>query len=251
MSQLLYYLLIKPLSLLPLSVLHGLSTGLYWLIYRAVGYRKSVVRGNLERSFPEKTPAEIAAIMDDFYRRFCDIVVETIRLFSMSEEELRRRCPVENPEVWNQIAEQGKGFIVFAGHTNNWEFGAQSFQLFLPESYRSVGFYAPLKNDFLNRKMQESRGKFGMWLVSRREVKPFVAEHHREHLAYFLGADQAPKAHGKTFWMTFLHQETPIAFGPEKFAKEFDLPVVYAEVKRYRRGYYGAMLHVTTLDPAS
>jgi KDO2-lipid IV(A) lauroyltransferase len=88
MSRILYYLILLPLSRLPLSALYKLSDFLYLVLYRGLGYRKKVVYGNLQNSFPEKTAAEIKAIADEFYHFLFDLMVETIRLFSMPESEL-------------------------------------------------------------------------------------------------------------------------------------------------------------------
>ena len=47
MSQLIYYLIIKPLSLLPLPVLYQLSNVIYWILYKLIGYRTKVVFTNI------------------------------------------------------------------------------------------------------------------------------------------------------------------------------------------------------------
>lgn len=250
MSWLLYYLFLKPLSLLPLPALYVLSDGLYLLLYRAAGYRKAVVRDNLERSFPEKSAAEIKSIMDEFYRYFCDLLVESVKLFSLGEAELRRRCPVENTEVWEPLLAAKRPFIIFAAHFNNWEFGAQSFQIHLPDDHPSVGIYAPLKNPFFERKMLQTRSRFGMILVSKKRIKEYTEAHVGKPFTYLMAGDQSPNPRGKSYWTTFLNQDTLIPFGTEKYAKALDMPVIYGHVKRYRRGYFGIELFEVTMNPA-
>ena len=75
MSRILYYLVLLPLSKLPLAVLYRLSDFMYLVLYRSLGYRTKVVFGNLRNSFPEKTEGEIKKIADEFYRFFCDQLV--------------------------------------------------------------------------------------------------------------------------------------------------------------------------------
>ena len=57
--QLVVYLLVYPLlwlvSRLPFRALYFLSDGIYILLYHVIGYRKKVVRNNLELVFPEKS----------------------------------------------------------------------------------------------------------------------------------------------------------------------------------------------------
>ena len=72
---------VRLLSKLPFPVLHRISDGLYFLLYRMVGYRKRVVRENLLRAFPEKPLSEILSIEKAFFRNFTDILIETIKGF--------------------------------------------------------------------------------------------------------------------------------------------------------------------------
>ena len=58
------------------------------LLYYVIGYRKDVVKSNLAIAFPEKSEAEKTLIMKDFYKGFVDTFIETIKLFSISGEEL-------------------------------------------------------------------------------------------------------------------------------------------------------------------
>ena len=46
--------LLHSMALLPLRVLYVLSDFIYVLVYRIVGYRRKIVRRNLEESFPAK-----------------------------------------------------------------------------------------------------------------------------------------------------------------------------------------------------
>ena len=81
----------KALSRLPFGVLYALSDMCFPLVYYIGRYRRGVVRTNLENSFPEKTAAERKSIERDFYRRFCDYAVETVKLISIDEADIRRR----------------------------------------------------------------------------------------------------------------------------------------------------------------
>ena len=79
------------LSLLPLRVLYFFSDLLYIPLYYGVRYRRNIVRKNLVGSFPEKSQEEIIRIEKKFYHFFCDYMVETIKLFSMSKKQIMRR----------------------------------------------------------------------------------------------------------------------------------------------------------------
>ena len=55
MHQLLYYIIIIPLSLLPHFVLYKISDLLCVVMKDILKYRKDIILGNIKRSFPEKT----------------------------------------------------------------------------------------------------------------------------------------------------------------------------------------------------
>ena len=94
MMKLLYWLsygTLYLLSLLPLRVHYIISDFIYLVVYHLVGYRVKLVRKNLADSFPEKSETELRRIERDFYRWFCDYLVETVKLLTISEKELKRR----------------------------------------------------------------------------------------------------------------------------------------------------------------
>src|SRR4051812_32891245 len=111
LSRLLYYIVLKPLSFLPLNFLYILSDFLYFVLYKTFRYRNEVVRTNLLNSFPEKSIKEIRNIEQKFYSHFCDLVIESIKLFSISRKELARRNKIVNAELLDQFYHKGKSMI--------------------------------------------------------------------------------------------------------------------------------------------
>lgn len=247
MSRILYYLLVKPLSLLPLPVLYRLSDLLYVVLYYIAGFRKKVAWTNLRNSFPDKSPAELKRIMRRYYRHMCDLLAESIRMFSMSKEEAIRRCPLINPELLQAHYDAGKSVILVAGHYNNWELAAMAFDVQAPHT--TVGVYTPLTDPFFEKKVQESRGKYGMVLLPKQQTATFFEEQKEALNLYLMGADQSPTYAKKVYWMTFLGQETAVAFGTEKYAKQYDYPVVFGHIRKLRRGYYEMWFENVETEP--
>ncbi|HRJ16652.1 MAG TPA: lysophospholipid acyltransferase family protein, partial [Saprospiraceae bacterium] len=234
MSRVLFYTIVKPLSRLPLPLLYLFSDLMYVIVYRMVGFRKKVVWNNLCNAFPDQSPAELKAVMRAFYSHFCDLIVESIRMFSMTEEEARRRCIFRNPEMLKAHYQAGKGIVLVTGHYNSWEMAVMIMDMCIP--HQTVGIYAPLSNSFFEKKINESRGKYGMVLVSKNDIQEYIDQHQTQRNLYVLAADQSPTYAKKVYWTNFLHQETAVAFGPEKFAKKYDMPVVYCHIYKLRRG---------------
>ena len=120
-NYLLYYLIIRPLSLLPAFLLYRLSDLLFFIFYYLVGYRKRVVYQNLRNSFPAKSEKEILKIRRAFFRHFCDLLVESLMIFNISEKQASARMKFINPELLDKPFNEGKTVIIAGGHYNNWE----------------------------------------------------------------------------------------------------------------------------------
>ena len=76
-------------SRLPLSILYILSDIIYIVFYRLMKYRIKIVRENLLNSFPDKSELERALIEKKYYKYLCDLLVESIKGFTISEKELK------------------------------------------------------------------------------------------------------------------------------------------------------------------
>jgi KDO2-lipid IV(A) lauroyltransferase len=235
MSALLYYLVLKPLSLLPFWVLYRISDFLYLILYKILGYRVKVVTTNLKNSFPEKSSEEIADIRNKFYHHLCDIIVESIKLFSISEKEVKKRIRFVNPEVTNAYFEKGQSLMIVGGHCNNWEYSVTGG---LYVSHEMVAIYSPLSNNFFEKKMNESRSRFGIRLLKTKDAKTFFETGPETPSMMIFGSDQSPSSSSKAYWTRFLNQDTAVSYGLEKYAKQLNYPVIFTEISKVKRGYY-------------
>lgn len=234
--RLFYYLILLPLSSLPFGVLYGFSNVLYVLMYTLSGYRKKVVRTNIQNSFPELSTAQHRKIERQFYRHFCDLVVESIKTFTISKEELQKRFRHRNQELFQKYFDEGRHVTLVGGHTGNWEMFAVSFALHVP--HQTMAIYTPLANRFMNSKMQISRSRFGLVMDNYTSIKQQVAKPTSKPIAVIFGADQSPNLKQQPYWMEFLNQETGVQFGLEKFAVTYNAPVIYGYIHRLKRGHY-------------
>jgi len=232
-----YFLFIRPISWLPFPVLYFLSDGLYLLGYYLIRLRRNIIIQNLTNSFPDKDQKEIEQLAKKFYRHFWDLIVEGVKLFSLSEKEVIKRCRHVNPEFLNQFYDKGQPVIIIIGHYNNWEMWGQACQ---PQmKHQAVAIYAPLSNKFYDKKFAQTRGRNGMVLISKNWVKRYIVRNKDQRHAVIFVADQAPGPNTKiVYWMNFLNQDTPVMIGPERFAKEYNYPVIFGVINKEKRGYY-------------
>jgi Kdo2-lipid IVA lauroyltransferase/acyltransferase len=250
MTQVLYYLIIKPLSLLPLQALYLLSDFLYLIIYYLIPYRKKLVVKNLKNAFPEKKPKEINTLTKKFYKHFCDLIVESLRVFSISKQEAIERCKLTNPELLEDLYRKNKSVIIICGHYNNWEMAAVAFNDQVP--HQTVGIYTPLSNAFFNQKFLKSRGRFGVKLIVARDVKNYFSQNTNQLTATAFGSDQSPSRNKTNFyWTKFLNQDTAVLFGAEKYAVEYNYPAVFMKINKIKRGYYEFSFQLVEENPAT
>jgi Kdo2-lipid IVA lauroyltransferase/acyltransferase len=231
----LIYGLLYLVSLLPFRILYLLSDLLYGLTYYIIGYRKAVVFNNLEIAFPDKSKEERGLIAKRFYRNLVDDIVETIKLLSISERELKKRCS-SNFEVINAIAAKGKNIQLQPGHQFNVEF----FNLLYSKELKNLKFifmYMPFSDKAFDRVFNKLRTRFGSILVSATNFKNERSKLNGQY-AITLGADQNPGNLHTAFWMNFFNKAVPFIPGPARQAVKNNSAIVLVEFVRVKRGYY-------------
>lgn len=243
----LYYLIIIPFSWLPLAVTYRIADLLYVVFFHITGYRKKVVYDNMKRSFPEKSEAEIQKLMKAFYSHFTDLFVESLHLFSISEREAKERFVFKNPEIFHKHFSEGRNVILAGGHYNNWEMFAVTVAAAM--KHKTIALYKPLSSMFFDKKMRETRGKYGLNLVSTKKVKELFTEMIKEPSMVIFATDQSPRNPNKAHWTTFLNQDTAVLFGTEKYAIEYDCPVYYGRILKVSRGHYVIDFKLVTEHP--
>lgn len=235
-------------SLLSFRVLFGISDVLYLLIYYVFKYRLKVVRSNIEGSFPEKSKVENIKIEKRFYRHFCDLLVESIKLFNISEASLKKRLVSENPELLNAFFDEGKSVIAVCGHHNNWEFVGVGMPFLSKLSPQ--GIYKKLTNKVLDQALLKSRNKYGTNAVEMREAASMFQNLSKPSFMVFI-SDQSPSNVKNVVWVNFLNRETAVMVGAERFAVKYNIPVVFMELIKVKRGFYRAHFTTLTSEPKS
>lgn len=230
-------------SVLPFSVIYCIADFISWLLYRVIRYRRKVVETQLKTSFPNLSDREIQDITKKSYVNLGDIIVESIKGFSMSEDVYKKRYRFLNAESANQHTANGQGVILAASHYNNWEWGAISIPLWF--SYPALGFYKPLSNTYLEAYAKKSRGRFNFILVPIGQTSEYIEKFKDKAPTLIFVSDQSTWSK-HAHWVNFLGQETACPHGIEKYSKMLHIPVYYLHFERVRRGYYEIRLELLT-----
>ncbi len=236
------------LSLLPLRLLYFFSDIAFLLLHDVFGYRKDIVRDNLLQAFPEKTEAERKKIARQFYRNFTDNFFEILKLLSASQAFLRRHFVIDNQDVFEKYYREGRKCQLLLGHTFNWEMANLVVPLY--SQYTFLTAYMPLESKLFDRLQKNLRSRTGAIMLPAtsltRSILPF---RHRPYLLALV-ADQSPGNPQKAYWLNFFGRPTPMIPGPEKGARAGNIPVVFGEIHKSKRGYYRATLELGAENPA-
>lgn len=240
---------LKILARLPLGILYILSDLFFVIIYYTVGYRRNVVIKNLSNAFPDKDVTEIKQIARKFFRHFCDLTLETIKLSTIKETELKQRMKIENAEVIDQFTKKGRSVTVLAMHYANWEWAT-----FIASALNSKTFavYKPLHNLRFDRYMNKNRSRFGADLVKNSQILRRVINADKENkpVVIWLAGDQTPPPFHDT-WFLFFKQEAIFYLGPALIARRFNTPVVFQFIEKISRGNYRSRFELLVENPAA
>ncbi|MEO8069131.1 MAG: lysophospholipid acyltransferase family protein [Flavobacteriales bacterium] len=250
MSAIGYYLALPFLygiSLLPFPLLYLLSDFTFFLVYRVFGYRKEVVMTNLRNSFPEKSEAELHAIMKRFYVWFCDLTLETLKTLTIAPEAVKERVSFPDAHVFKRFAEKKQSVIIVMGHYGNWELAGARFAV-EPGLHRLIVIYHPLQNPYFEKLIVHMRTRLGNRLYAMAETFKGMVRDRAQLTATAFIADQTP-APESAYWTTFLNQHTPVFTGTGKIATKLGYPVIYLSIRQPRRGRYEMCAEVLVQEP--
>jgi Kdo2-lipid IVA lauroyltransferase/acyltransferase len=215
----------------------------YFILYYLIRYRRKIVFENISSSFPQ---LDATLLTKKYYRNLAGLIVETIKFSMVPVKNITKQVHIVNPELIDQLMAEGKGFIVLMGHFSNWEYAGAALSLYTRHHMAAV--YKPLKNKFFNRLLVDSRKRFGSDLFPINDFRKFV-HYKKKGMGIIVIADQSPTKKQPHIWIDFLSKKTAFHYGPEKFAKKLDMPVIYGQIEKDNKISYKLTLHVITYNP--
>ena len=252
--QYLLYLILYPIlwiiSILPFRLLYLFSDFVYLLVYHIIRYRRVTVKENLALAFPNLPEKERLIIEKKSYHHLCDMYLETIKTMSISKKEINKRYVFTNLDTYLEIEKKGKSIALMCAHYSSYEW-AVSMNHHI--TFKGYGIYKKISNPYFDKLIKHIRSKFKAYLISTKETKSTIEENSRNGILGIYGfiSDQTPRKSDNMYWYSFLGIETPIHFGAEKLAKQYDMNVVFLKGKKIKRGYYEATLELLSDDAKS
>ncbi len=209
-----------------------------------IWYRRKLVWRNLSEAFPEKSPEEINVISIQFYRNFCDQVLETIKLLKATPEEISARFEVDTT-VYDQLFAESKNVLQATSHQFNWEWG--NWILNHHTSFHIRIIYMMQKNKTIERIVNDYRLRYGTELVPANDFNALMTDSEQPTMTVFL-ADQNPSNRRRAIWLNFFSREIAFHRGLEILARRKGHAVVFDEMVRVKRGHYRSVSKLAFAD---
>ena len=217
------------IGLLPLRVVFGFGNALGFCAWLFLGKYRRLGFHNIDIAFgDEKSPREKRSLVRRHFQRLGANVLSSLKLASMSSDEVRAHVKVENVDAAHRVLRGGPPLVMILSHIGNWELQAQMLPAALDYIPAST-IYQPLKNRYIDKHVRELRGRPGVELFDRNEGFHKTIEHLRAGGGVGILSDQHAGDQG--LWVPF--------FG--KLASTTSLPALLA--KRTRAAVFGTAIY--------
>lgn len=228
-------------SKLPYRALYVISDIANLVLYHIVRYRRDIVRRNITSAFPEKSLEECISIERGFYKWFCDYFVETVKLMSVSRQELLSRIEFRGIDKIEECFDRGQTCAGILGHYGNWELLSATGLVIKKHPEAVIGLiYHPLRSQLFDHLFINMRQSMGGVCVPKKDILRYLVSFRSQNLMNLFGyiADQAPRYRNIHLWLPFLNHDTPVFTGAERIMRKMNNAVFYIDVERPERGKY-------------
>lgn len=239
-------------SKLPYRALYVISDIANLVLYHIVRYRRDIVRRNITSAFPEKSLEECISIERGFYKWFCDYFVETVKLMSVSRQELLSRIEFRGIDKIEECFDRGQTCAGILGHYGNWELLSATGLVIKKHPEAVIGLiYHPLRSQLFDRLFINMRQSMGGVCVPKKDILRYLVSFRSQNLMNLFGyiADQAPRYRNIHLWLPFLNHDTPVFTGAERIMRKMNNAVFYIDVERPERGKYFYTFKLMTDKP--
>ena len=238
---------IQLFSLLSMKNLHRLSNFLCWFFNRGIGYRKKIIIQNLKITFPDKPSGWINTIKNKFYLNFTDLLLESVKGFTLPKETLTKRYQFPNADIFDPYFKRKESVLLIGSHYANWEWGVLSVAQWL--KHKVIGVYKPIKNPLIDQYINNARQQWGLHLTSMNQTGRAMVLNRNEPCAYVFIADQSPSDVHNAHWIPFFGKETAFLHGVDRIARRTGYPVFIFNINRKKRGYYEVVFELLCSNP--
>jgi KDO2-lipid IV(A) lauroyltransferase len=194
----------------------------------------------------------VKEILKGFYHHFAELILEIIKLQTITEKELFRRVTVSGEDILTKLADQKKGVVIVMSHSGNWEWISQRV-CFAGRCFDYTGVIAKeVSNPYFDKYFTTIRLRLQKGFA---EIIPFTqtarylaSVRHKASMLITI-ADQTPHKDQIQYRTRFLNQDSGVFLGPERIAKSSNFAVVFCHVSKTGRGFYHINFELITDEP--
>lgn len=157
----------------------------------AVPRLRRTARRNLELAYPDQTPAEREAIVDEVFRSIARLLYAFARFPQITRENVSDWIRYEGLENYLEAKKAGRGILIATAHFGNWELSAFAHALMTEPMHVMI---RPLDNPSVDRLVEERRQLSGNQLISKREAARTVLRALQSNQAVGILIDQNTSA---------------------------------------------------------
>jgi KDO2-lipid IV(A) lauroyltransferase len=180
------------LAALPSAASRATARALGRWVLAALPRRGRILRSNLAAAFPEASAGEIEALARASAESLGVAFAEFLEVAGLSEEQIRKRIPVEGEEHLHAARGLGRGVFLLSAHLGGWELGAIRAGM-LGEPISPV--VRPLDNPLLESELARRRTRFGNRPIAKRDAARDVlrALRRKETVAILIDQNVLPR----------------------------------------------------------
>jgi len=235
-------------SILPFPLLYLKSDAIAFFFQHILKYRRKVIDTNLNIAFPNRSKKERDALVKGIYKNLSDIMVESLKGFTMKPENIQKRYTIEKPAFIDSWYNENKNLILVCGHIGNWEWATYTFPLYY--QYKIIGLVNRIKNKYIDRYSYGKRSSTGSGVIRLHDSRDPIFNSKKPVMLVYV-ADQNTTDTKNAIIADFFGVETHCLHGAEKMAKRNNWPVIHLRSRRIKRGHYVLCPEIITENPSA
>lgn len=179
-------------SWLPLALIDVFAEALAALAYRKNKKRVHYASVNLSLCFPDKTPAQIAAMVRRHFSYQMKSVMHYGLVWWAPKWRLRKLVQLQGWEHIERARAQGQQVIALTSHSVGLEFAVSALSL----QFDCSGMYKNMKNPLIDFMVARGRTRFGVRAYSRDQgLRPLIRDTRNGRVMIYLGDEDLGAQH--------------------------------------------------------
>jgi len=204
-------------QLFPYQTSKAMLIRLFDLVGYRLGIRRSLAEKQLKEIFPDKSPAELQAIIRNVYRH---MAVNAAESYLISDEQLFAQTTFEHVDYAEEALALKKGVLLITGHFGNWE---SPFRMLPMEGWGVAAITKKQRNTLFDAYTNTIRERQNGTIIDMKNALRGVLEHcrHNDFIGILIDQDAGKRG----VLADFLGKPCSNWTGTAKIALRYQIPI--------------------------